>query len=159
MAPPQRLHFLLESGGRADGGSRGAGERAHCPHEPRNILEPFRLGHEHDDTERLESCDIHGLIAALPAEHEIGLEREDALRVHARRIPHFGQRAHGGRKIAEARHAGEPRARAGRERELGEVRGERDDAGSGRGKPHRDAAIVHQLEGLRTAGGREAAAQ
>ena len=108
----------------------------------RNVREPGRLGHERGIAEALEPADVGGGVAALPRQDEIGPEGDDALEIHARGIPDFGDPARGRREIAEARDADEPPARARRESELGQTWRKRDHALRGGGEPHRPAAII-----------------
>ena len=84
-------------------------------------------------------------VTAFPAEHEIGLQREDPFDIEPRSIADLRQPRSLSRVVTVPNDRREPTACAGRVNDLGKMRGQRDDAERRRRYRYLDAAVVFPL--------------
>jgi hypothetical protein len=128
VAPAQHLELALDCGGGRLGGALRPRERPDGAHEPRNVRQAPRLGHEEREPEGFEAREVVRGVAAFPAEQEVRLDREYPLDVETRGVADLRHARGGFGVIAVAHDGGELPARACSEHYFGKMRRKRHNA-------------------------------
>src|SRR5258706_53711 len=149
VAQAQFLDLAFEFARARFGDVHAPGQRADGANDTGNIGEGTHFGDENPDTDALQTTDLQRRVAALPSEHEIRAQRDQALDIDPAVACHDRQALDLGRMAAEARDTGELRNGARCEGDLSQVRREGDEARQRLPERDGDAAVIARLQRTR----------
>jgi hypothetical protein len=128
MALLQRIESLTQFGGGASGDFAGTSQFAEEFNVVRDLRHADTVGDVHPQTQASQALQVAAVIAALPANDQIGSQGEDAFDVEAGEIADAWQKARGFRPVAEIDRGHQPISSTGGVEQFGHMRGKTDDA-------------------------------
>src|SRR5258707_1409896 len=149
VAQAQFLDLSFEFARARFGDVHAPGQRADGANDTGNIGEGTHFGDENPDTDALQTTDLQRRVAALPSEHEVRPQRDQALDIDAAVARDDRQALGLGRMAAEARDTGELRTGARCEGDLSQVWREGDDTLRRLPERNGDAAVIARSQRAR----------